>query len=265
MTRTAITTIPFHGANIMVQPGDTPETTMVAMKPVVEGMGLDWSYQFRKLKDHPVLSKGVAVIAIPSEGGLQESVALPLNRLHFWLATIHPSRIDDAAVRERVIVYQEEAADILFDHFFGRAIGHGDDRQDRQLGISKMTIHKVTNLEKTVDDLVYRINALIINTDARVATLEYVSVRELLEEAKAIQKGRGRLNRKVGYELRREALLAGPPNPCRQCPHSGVWLYQRDFAARFMKFRGNALVADHNSRQTGQQVIMFPGVGKGAH
>lgn len=129
---------------------------------------------------------------------------------------------------------------------------------ERQLGISKMTIHKVTNLEKTVDDLTYRINALLINTDARVAALEYVSVRELLAEAKALQKRRGRLNRKIGWELRERALVQGHPQPCRKCPHSNVWLFQRDFALRYMAERGNTLVADHNSAQIGQSVIKFP-------
>lgn len=119
MSKNAITTIPFHGANILVSAGDTPETTMVAMKPVVEGMGLDWSYQSRKLNEHPVLSKGVAIIAIPSSGGVQDALALPLNRLHFWLATLQPNKIKDTDVRDRVIVYQTEAADVLFDHFFG--------------------------------------------------------------------------------------------------------------------------------------------------
>lgn len=260
MTRNAITTIPFHGANILVQAGDTPETTMVAMKPVVEGMGLDWSAQRQKMDRHPVLSICTVVtpFQIPGDDQEREHTLLPLNRLHFWLATVHPDRIKDEQIRARVILYQTEAADVLFDHFFGRAIGHGDDRQDRHFGISKMTIHKVTNLEKTVDDLTYRINALIINTDARVAALEYVSVRELLEEGKAIQKGRGRLNRKIGYELRKEALLSGPPSPCRQCPHSKVWLYQRDFANRYMSIRGNGLIAEHNARQMGQGVIIFP-------
>lgn len=92
------------------------------MKPVVEGMGLDWSYQFRKIKSHPVLSKGVAVIAIPSDGGDQDNIALPLTRLNFWLATVHPDRIRDAAIRDRVLQYQTECADALFAHFFGDAV-----------------------------------------------------------------------------------------------------------------------------------------------
>ena len=262
MTRTAITTIPFHGANILVRAGDTPETTMVAMKPVVEGIGLSWQGQHEKIVKHPVLSQGIKEILIPSAGGEQAMTALPLNRLHFWLATLQPNKIKDSEIRDRVIVYQIEAADVLFDHFFGRAIGHSDDQSDRQFGIAKMTISKVKGIEGKLLSLEGRIDNLLLGVNAKVAALDYVSVRELLEEAKAIQKRRGRVNRKIGYELRDRALVAGPPSPCRRCPHSGVWLFQRDFADRYMKDRGNNLVLEHNERQSGQQVILFPVVGK---
>lgn len=126
-----------------------------------------------------------------------------------------------------------------------------------------MTIKKVTGIERAVDELESRINGLIISTDARVAALEYVSVRELLNEANAIQRGRGRLNRKIGWDMRERASLAGSPKPYRKCPHSGVWLFQRDFADLYMRAYGNSMVADHNARQTGQGVIKFPSRGKG--
>lgn len=266
MTRNAITTIPFHGANLYVVAGDTPEETLIAMKPIVDHMGMRWQPQFDKIKAHPILGSAYTLrsMQMPGDDQERELATIPLNRFHFWLATINPNKVPDMDVRLKVLTFQTEAADVLFDHFFGRAIGHGDDRSDRQLGISKMTIHKVTNLEKTIDALSHRVNELIINTDARVATLEYVSVRELLEEAKAIQKGRGRLNRKIGWDMRERALTLGHPQPCRRCPHSGVWLYQRDFAAGYMRERGIRLVVDHNARQTGQGIIHFPaGRGKG--
>ena len=50
-----ITKIQFHGADLIVQRGETPDTTFVAMKPVVEGMGLDWEGQRLKIERHPVL------------------------------------------------------------------------------------------------------------------------------------------------------------------------------------------------------------------
>ncbi|PRD40667.1 hypothetical protein C5748_25725 [Phyllobacterium phragmitis] len=119
----AITTIPFHGTSLQVIAGDTPETTLVAMKPVVEGVGLNWEKQRIKLSSHPVLAPTVRVVPFASDGGLQETVVLPLNRIHFWLATINPKRVPDEETRSRVILFQNEAADVLFNHFFGRAIG----------------------------------------------------------------------------------------------------------------------------------------------
>lgn len=265
--KNAITTIPFHGANLYVIAGDTPEDTRVAMKPLVDDMSIEWEPQRKRIARHPVLKTCASIMEVqmPGDDQVREHTFLPLNRFHFWLATLQPARVADEDIREKVIIYQTEAADVLFDHFFGRAIGHGHDASERHLGISKMTISKVTKLERVIDGLTHQVNALLINTDARVAALEFVSVRELLEEAKAIQKRRGRVNRKIGWELRDRALLSGPPNPCRRCPHSGVWLFQRDFAARYMTDRGNSLVADHNASQMGQGVIKFPRSGKEAH
>ena len=92
MPKNDLTTIQFHDATLLVRRGDTPETTLVAMKPVVEGMGLDWGGQHKKLSNHPVLAQGISVMEIPSAGGFQEATALPLNRIHFWLATTPSSQ-----------------------------------------------------------------------------------------------------------------------------------------------------------------------------
>ncbi|HEY0181281.1 MAG TPA: phage antirepressor N-terminal domain-containing protein [Rhodopila sp.] len=122
----ALTTVDFHGTTILVQQGDTPEATLVAMKPVVEGMGLDWGGQHKKLLSHPVLAKGISVMEIPSDGGGQTATALPLTRLNFWMATINPNRIKEFAIRTKVIEYQTECADALFAHFFGQATKKGE-------------------------------------------------------------------------------------------------------------------------------------------
>ena len=150
--------------------------------------------------------------------------------------------------------------------------GEDHDMIRRTDGISRMLAHKVTGIEKMtkllcdatteqwsrLDDLESRIGGLLLAADGRVAALEYVSVKELLNEAKAVQKGRNSINRKIGRELRDRALLSRPPLAVRKCPHSGVWLFPRDFAGAYMVERGNMLVADHNARQAGQGVIKFP-------
>jgi hypothetical protein len=129
---------------------------------------------------------------------------------------------------------------------------------ERSFGIARMLAHKVTGLEQTIESLTCHVNGLILAADPRVAALEYASVRQLLDEAKAIQKGRNGINRKIGRELRMRALLQMPPVPVRRCPHSGVWLYPRSFAETYMRERGAVLVREHNDMQAGQGVIRFP-------
>ena len=125
-------------------------------------------------------------------------------------------------------------------------------------GIARQMNGKVTRLEHMVADLTRTVQDLIIMADPRRAVLDYVSVRQMLDDDKALPKGRNSLNRKFGHALKMRALMADGPNPARKCPHSGVWLYQRDFAATFMKERGHSLVVDHNAGAVGQGVIVFP-------
>lgn len=138
-------------------------------------------------------------------------------------------------------------------------------------GISRMLAKKVTGIERgmalvvqsleeqdqAVVALADRVQNLLLGSNGRIAALEYVSVREMLEEGGAIQKGRGGLNRRIGARMRTRALQHRPPVELRKCPHSGVWLFPRDFAAQYMRDEGRALVSDHNAKQTGQTVMQF--------
>ncbi|WP_417834748.1 antA/AntB antirepressor family protein [Thalassospira xiamenensis] len=119
--------------------------------------------------------------------------------------------------------------------------------------IAQMESQMIQMIEDRVDQTV----ALRLASSSRVAALAYVSVRELLEEHGAIQKGRTSLNRKIGARLRTRALQCRPPVELLKCPHSGVWLFPRDFAAQYMRDEGRALVSDHNAKQTGQTVMQF--------
>ena len=129
---------------------------------------------------------------------------------------------------------------------------------ERSFGIARMLSHKVTGLESTINALTGQVQALIVAHDPRRAVLDYVSTRQLLDEAGAVTRRRNGLNRKIGNALRNRAILAGHPMPVRRCPHSGVWLFQRDFADRYMTDHGRELVIAHNEKQMGQGVLRFP-------
>lgn len=282
MTGSQLTTVDFHGAKLIALRGETPADTLVAMKPVVEGMGLSWAAQFVKIQAHPVLSQGIANIAIPSNGGLQEMTALPLSRLSFWLATIQPNKVPNLETRAKVIAYQTECADVLFAHFFAKATGN-EELIRRTDGIARMLAHKVTGIESEVgqigtavlelanvckaqaallteanhriDESNQRIEGLLLTTDARRGTGELVAVRQLLDTAKCLTKGRNSLARRLLNALKDAALVEVPPVRARRCPHTNVWLFPVDFANAFMQRVGNGWVSAHNAAVTGQGTL----------
>lgn len=109
--------VPFHDHEILtVREG---EDIVVPLKPVVDAIGLAWNAQLERVKRHPVLSKGMRVTRIPSQGGMQEMAALTLDMVPGFLTTIQSERIKDTAIRERVILFQAEAFQVLFAYFFG--------------------------------------------------------------------------------------------------------------------------------------------------
>ncbi|NKJ03480.1 phage antirepressor N-terminal domain-containing protein [Rhizobium sp. SG741] len=90
----------------------------VALKPIVEGMGMDWSAQLKRVKRDQILFEGMAIMATPfGRGGDQEAICLKLELVNGWLFTIDTSRISNEEVREKVILYKRECYAVLAKHF----------------------------------------------------------------------------------------------------------------------------------------------------
>jgi hypothetical protein len=85
----------------------------VPMKPVVEGMGLDWKTQFRKLQAGRFNSVVVIMTTTGSDGKQYDMSCLPLRKLAGWLMSIHASKVR-ADLRANVIAFQEECDDVLW-------------------------------------------------------------------------------------------------------------------------------------------------------
>ncbi|NHB94689.1 phage antirepressor N-terminal domain-containing protein [Photorhabdus cinerea] len=104
--------VPFHGNDLyVVNHNGEP---YVPMKPIVDGMELTWQPQLEKLKTR--FSKGITEIVIPTKGGLQSMTCLALRKLAGWLSTISPNKVK-ASIREKVIQYQEECDDVLYEYW----------------------------------------------------------------------------------------------------------------------------------------------------
>ena len=107
-------TVPFHGTELyVVEHNGQPYTPM---KPIVEGIGLDWGGQHKKVAANES-RWGISVMEIPSAGGAQSATCIMLRKLPAWLATIDAGRVKNPEVRARVIQYQNECDDALWQYW----------------------------------------------------------------------------------------------------------------------------------------------------
>lgn len=111
----ALSTVNFHGNPLTVITTNDGQQ-LVAMKPIVEAIGLDWRSQLQRIKRQPVLSQAVVMITTPSAGGEQQTNCLPLGYLNGWLFGVDVSRVREE-IREKLIQYQRECYQALYDYW----------------------------------------------------------------------------------------------------------------------------------------------------
>jgi len=104
--------VPFYGDSLVLV--NHAGEAYTPMKFVVEGMGLDWSTQHKKLSQR--FSKGMVELTIPSKGGIQSMSCLALRKLAGWLHTINVGKVRPE-LREKVARYQDECDDVLYQYW----------------------------------------------------------------------------------------------------------------------------------------------------
>ncbi|WP_292229304.1 phage antirepressor N-terminal domain-containing protein [Brevundimonas sp.] len=109
-----LATIDFHGDTLFAF--EREGEPFVAMRPIVEALGLDWSAQYRRIDRDPILKEAVAMMATPSSGGVQETICLPLHLLNGWLFGVDAARVRPE-IRDKITLYRRECFQVLADHF----------------------------------------------------------------------------------------------------------------------------------------------------
>jgi len=90
------------------------------MKPIVEGIGLAWQTQQRKLSEKSkrfCITK--MVIQLPNDLQRREVICIPLRKLFGWLCTISPNKVKPE-LKETIIRYQNECDEVLYQHWSQR-------------------------------------------------------------------------------------------------------------------------------------------------
>ncbi|GEM_PF-1501574 len=113
-----IVTVDFHGDTLFAARVD--ERVLIAVKPIATRFGLDWKSQWGRISRDALLSEGVVITTIPSLGGDQDTVCLPLDLIPGFLFGIDDRRIKDVERREVVLRYKRECYRVLYQHFFGK-------------------------------------------------------------------------------------------------------------------------------------------------
>lgn len=120
-------TIPFYDDNLIVQLGEDGEI-YVALRPIVEAMGLSWGSQLNRIKRDAVLSKKMRTLSVfitntqvEETGQHREVVCLPKQYISGFLFGISAGRIKDPKLRAKVVQFQEEAHLFLDAAFTGDA------------------------------------------------------------------------------------------------------------------------------------------------
>lgn len=117
--------IPFRRAELLLV--EHEGQPFVPMKPVVEGMGLAWQAQHRKLQTGRFESTITEMVIVAQDGKEREMTCLPLRKLAGWLMSIHPAKVRES-IRESVIAYQNECDDALWAYWNDGIALRADDR-----------------------------------------------------------------------------------------------------------------------------------------
>lgn len=105
--------VPFYGDTLVLV--DHAGQPFVAMKPIVENMGLYWTGQHAKLTDK--FGATIQIICTVGEDGRQrDMVCLPLRKIPAFLYSVNPSKVKPE-LREKIVRYQDECDDALWDYW----------------------------------------------------------------------------------------------------------------------------------------------------
>ena len=94
---------------------------LIPIKPVCDILGVNYTSQVDKLKEHPIFRSTIPQRGtVAADGKEREMLCIPLRFFSGWLFSINPNNVKEE-IKEKLIQFQLKCNDILFDYFFNRA------------------------------------------------------------------------------------------------------------------------------------------------
>lgn len=251
---TALVAINFHGDQILTcQHSGEP---VVAMRRVVDNLGLNWPGQHAKLQAQSQKFACMDIHTQDTLGRPADMIAIPVAKLPLWLASINPNKIPDLTKRAKIELYQAESAIALHDYWTKGVAVRGDmdgvvTNLDPSVmkalgGMFKGIVHK---------EIAAVLPALVNETvlSGRFAVIEGVSALEVAEMAgyKAGMRPRGAsqfISRRLGRYHEDRAV------PVRRSRHGSgkVRLFDEAVARRWLSEGGRTEIDQYVAQRKGQ-------------
>jgi len=115
ITMSDLITADFHGTTLSI--ANHNNEPYVSAKEISEAIGLNWSPQYTKFNSDRE-RWGVTKIVIPAKNGQKHpTICIPLRKLPTWLLGIQPNKISDIQLRYKIIQYQNECDDVLWEYW----------------------------------------------------------------------------------------------------------------------------------------------------
>ena len=250
MTALTVREFDFHGDTLLTAMHEG--RPVVALKRVVEALGLSWPRQLARVTTDPKFANNCAhMCTVAEDGKPREMVVLPVDKLHGWLFTINPNKVR-ADLREKLDRYQNECFAALHAYWTqGVAVRDADGLDEasrRQIGgIVKSVLHK------EIVNLLPALVAAELERDPRHVAVSYVPALQVLIDHKVPPKGRGHLSRRVSTRLRRFCGDRG--FMVRLSREPTRYLYPPEAVLAWLAHEGAALIRDHIAKLNGQGVL----------
>ena len=144
----------------------------VAMKPICENIGLAWEPQVLRIKRDEVLSQGMIVMIIPTNGGNQNMICLPIEYLNGWLFGIDINRCKPE-IRDTLIKYKKECYQALHDYWFNGKAERKTTADDRT------GLRNAVNMLVSKKGLIYSDAYHLIHQRFNVESIEDLTLEQL--------------------------------------------------------------------------------------
>jgi P22_AR N-terminal domain len=191
--------IEFYGSRIYTVEKDGEH--YVAMKPICEGIGIDWDSQKKRILRHSLLSSTKVIMTlVAKDGKMREMIMLPVKYLQGWLFTVDANRVKPE-IKDRLLQYQRECFDVLNQYWQNHSqLGRVD---------TSSTAACFSELHVFIELTRGRMRVSPKGTPYNIVSISTALVLKYLYELDAVDQGVHLSNRRMAKDLKLDARCTG--------------------------------------------------------